>query len=46
MLAFLNILRQSYGGAEGYLRDRAGFSDEDIEKIKGNLLGTGPSSLL
>lgn len=46
MLAFLKVLRQLYGGAEGYLTKAAGFSDEDVKKIKANLLGSGTLSLL
>lgn len=46
MQAFLKVLRQSYGGAEGYLKDRLGFPDEDIRKIRESLLGTGTPSLL
>ena len=38
MKEFLKLLDGRYGGAEGYLKSNLGFGDEDIAKIKGNLL--------
>lgn len=37
IVAFLAHLEESYGGAEGYLRDGLGFSDDDVERIRRNL---------
>lgn len=39
MVAFLKILREQYGGAEGYCA-KLGFTPEDITRIKANLAGT------
>jgi protein tyrosine/serine phosphatase len=38
MEAFLSRLRDLYGSAEGYLKFVLGFSDEDIAKIKKNIV--------
>lgn len=38
MLAFLTMLRENYGGAEGYLKKYAGLSDEDLYTIRSNFL--------
>lgn len=38
MLAFLNLLRQKYGGPEGYAAQFCGLSSEDIQTIRRNLL--------
>ncbi|KAG8944478.1 hypothetical protein FRC04_001790 [Tulasnella sp. 424] len=37
MRATLDMLREEYGGAAGYLKDRLGFSAEDVAKIIENL---------
>ncbi|KIO30404.1 hypothetical protein M407DRAFT_20471 [Tulasnella calospora MUT 4182] len=37
MRATLKMLREEYGGAAGYLKDRLGFSAEDVAKIIENL---------
>lgn len=37
MRATLDMLREEYGGAAGYLKDRLGFSAEDVSKIMENL---------
>ncbi|KAG8933223.1 hypothetical protein FRC01_010374 [Tulasnella sp. 417] len=37
MRATLKMLREEYGGAAGYLKDRLGFSAEDVAKIIDNL---------
>ncbi|KAG9019978.1 hypothetical protein FS837_008716 [Tulasnella sp. UAMH 9824] len=37
MRVTLKMLREEYGGAAGYLKDRLGFSDEDVAKIIENL---------
>lgn len=39
MLAALKMLRETYGGAEGYLKKRAGFSEADVERIRRSLQG-------
>lgn len=38
MAQMLDVLRDDYGGAEGYLRSQCEFSDHDIASIKANLL--------
>ena len=38
MLAFLNLLREKYGGVEKYVQDHCGLSNEDINIIRRNLL--------
>ena len=38
MMAFLEWMRKKYGGAGGYLKGECSFGDEDIEKIKENLV--------
>ncbi|KAG8915167.1 hypothetical protein FRC00_007064 [Tulasnella sp. 408] len=37
MRATLKMLREEYGGAAGYLKDRLGFSPDDVAKIVENL---------
>ncbi|KAF9894210.1 hypothetical protein FE257_007712 [Aspergillus nanangensis] len=34
MLGFLDAMRDTYGGVEGYVRSHLGFSEEDIKKIQ------------
>jgi len=36
--AFVKAVNAEYGGFEGYVRGTLGFSDEDIAKIKANLV--------
>ncbi|KAL4746861.1 hypothetical protein BDW72DRAFT_27980 [Aspergillus terricola var. indicus] len=38
MVAFLEALDEGYGGVTGYLKNTLGFSDEDLEVMKANLL--------
>jgi len=38
MRATLEVLREKYGGAEGYLKNHAKFTDEDLGKIRQSLL--------
>ncbi|PPQ70449.1 hypothetical protein CVT26_013943 [Gymnopilus dilepis] len=38
MMAFLNHLEEKYGGAVEYLKHYVGFSEEEISRIKNNLL--------
>lgn len=37
MVATLGMIREMYGGAEGYIKGPCGFSDEDVVKIRENL---------
>ena len=37
MLAAIEMIREKYGGAEGYLRTMCGFGDEDISQIRANI---------
>ena len=39
MAQFLEGLQEDHGGAEGYLQNVLGFSEEDKAQIKRNLLG-------
>jgi hypothetical protein len=38
MLAFLLLLERKYGGVRAYLKDYLGFLEEDIDRIRENLL--------
>jgi hypothetical protein len=38
MYAFLDLLRDKYGGAEGYVQKYCGLSVEDVEIIRHNLV--------
>lgn len=55
MLATVEMIREKYGGADGYLRAKCGFGDDDISRIRANILdrvkksklnGIGPKSEL
>ena len=37
MMAFLKLLREQYGGAEGYVVQKCGLTKEEVEKIRENL---------
>lgn len=39
MLATIEMIREKYGGADGYLRTMCGFGDEDISRIRANVMG-------
>ncbi|KAL4940014.1 hypothetical protein BDV06DRAFT_230696 [Aspergillus oleicola] len=43
---FLEVLDRSYGGVTGYLKDKLGFSDADITKMKLNLALKASGSVL
>ena len=38
MLALLQLLREKYGGPEGYIKTYTGLTDDDIKMIKNNLV--------
>lgn len=38
ILAMLDSLRSKFGGAEGYIKQKCGLNDEDIRKIRSNLV--------
>jgi len=38
MRAFLNMMRERYGGAEAYVRDKCGMSVEDVANIRANMV--------
>lgn len=38
MLATLDMIKNKYGGAEGYLKQKCGFEDQDIERIRKNII--------
>lgn len=44
MLATLEMIREVYGGAEGYVKDKCGLSDDDIARIRQNMVHTAPPS--
>ena len=39
MLASIRMIREKFGGVEGYLRGRCGFGEGDLERIRSNILG-------
>lgn len=45
MRAALEMIETRYGGAEGYLRNKLGFSEDDIETMRKNLVEDDPSDL-
>jgi hypothetical protein len=38
MAATLNMVREKFGGADGYLKTHTTLTDEDLNKIRQNLL--------
>lgn len=38
MLATLEMIKNKYGGAEGYLKQKCGFEDQDVERIRKNVI--------
>lgn len=44
MLAFLRLLEKKYGGVEGYLKTYVELSDDDIARIRRNLLTPVPTN--
>ena len=38
MLATIEMIREKYGGAEGYLKAKCGLGVEDLEKIRANIV--------
>jgi hypothetical protein len=43
MSATLKLIRQKFGGAEGYIIDKCGLTKEEVEKIKTNLIVEKPA---
>lgn len=43
MLATLKLIREKYGGAEGYVVEQCGLTKEEVEKIKKNLIVEQPA---
>ena len=41
MLATLEMMRERYGGAERYVKEVCGLRDEEIRRIRENLLAGG-----
>lgn len=41
MLATLEFIKNKYGGAEEYLKQKCRFNDEDIQKIRANIIEGG-----
>jgi len=44
MLAFLQMLRERYGGAEVYVKSHCGFSDDDIDIIRRHIVSPAISN--
>jgi len=42
MLASLDMMRETYGGPEAYVREILGFGEEDVERIRKNLMRPAP----
>lgn len=40
MMATLKMIRETYGGAEAYIREQCGLSDEEIAQIRSSLVVT------
>jgi Tyrosine phosphatase family len=38
MLSTLKVIREKYGGAEGYVINKCGLTNADVEKIRTNLI--------
>lgn len=38
MLATLDMIKNKFDGAEGYLKQKCGFEDQDIERIRMNII--------
>lgn len=38
MAAFLRVIDQKFGGAEKYVVERLGFSQDEVEQIRKNLI--------
>ena len=43
MLATLKMIRERFGGAEGYMLEKCGLTKVEIEKIRGNLIVEEPA---
>lgn len=46
MLAMLETVRSRYGGVENYLKQKCGFEDDDIQRIRLNIIENGHSEKL
>ena len=46
MLAVLQMMKEKYGGAEGYVKSRCGFGDEDVATVRRNLLADSPPDVI
>ena len=42
MLATLEMIREIYGGAEAYVKEKCALSGEDIARIRQNIVHTSP----
>ena len=38
MLATIEMIREKYGGAEGYFKVKCELADEDLERIRANII--------
>lgn len=42
MLSSLQMIRENYGGAEGYVKECCGLSEEDVQTIRMNMVVDEP----
>jgi hypothetical protein len=43
MMSTLRVIREKFGGAEGYVIEKCGLTKEEVEKIKANLIVETPA---
>jgi len=43
MLSTLKVIREQFGGVEGYMIERCGLTKEEVEKIRSNLIVEEPA---
>ena len=43
MMATLKMIKEKYGGAEGYVIDQCGLTKAEVEKIRKNLIVESPA---
>ena len=42
MLATLKVIREQFGGPEGYLVEKCGLTKQEVDKIRSNLIVEAP----
>lgn len=43
MMLTLKVIREKFGGAEGYVIEKCGLTKEEVEKIRANLIVEAPA---